>query len=52
MKYEEARSYLELGRHLEKGNAERNSALEKASTLFAECGLENWVAVVKSELSS
>ena len=52
MKYEEARSYLELGRHLEKGNAERNSALEKASTLFAECGLENWVAIVQAEQSS
>lgn len=52
MKYEEARALLELGRHLEKGNSERTPALEKASGLFAECGLENWVAVVKSELSS
>jgi len=49
MKYEEARSHLEFGRHLEKSNAERAAALEKASALFAECGLENWVAVVRSE---
>lgn len=52
MKYEEARAYLELGRHLEKNNTERAIALEKTSALFAECGLENWVAVVKSEQSS
>lgn len=52
MKYEEARALLELGSHLEKGNAERIPTLEKASELFEECGLENWVAVVKSELSS
>jgi uncharacterized protein HemY len=49
MKYEEARAYLELGRYLEKGNAERETAFEKASALFAECGLENWVALVKAE---
>ena len=49
MKYEEARSYLELGRYLEKGNVERAAALEKASVLFAECGLDNWVAVAKTE---
>jgi hypothetical protein len=49
MKYEEARSHLELARHLEKSNAERAVALEKASTLFTECGLDNWVAVVKAE---
>ena len=52
MKYEEARSYLELGRHLEKSSPERVMAFEKASELFTECGLENWVAVVKSEQSS
>jgi tetratricopeptide (TPR) repeat protein len=52
MKYEEARSYLELGRHLDKNNAERAATFEKASALFAECGLENWVAVVKSEQSN
>ncbi len=49
MKYEEARSHLELGRHLEKGNAERAATLEKASDLFTECGLENWVNIVESE---
>ena len=52
MKYEEARSYLELGRHLEKGNSEGVTAFEKASVLFTECGLGNWTAVVKSEQSS
>ncbi len=52
MKYEEARSNLELGRHLEKGNAERTTALQKAGELFAECGLENWVTVVQAEQSS
>jgi hypothetical protein len=49
MKYEEARAWLELGRHLEKSNTERAAAFEKASVLFAECGLDNWVTVVKSE---
>jgi len=52
MKYEEARSYLELARRLEKGNVERITALEKAGVLFAECGLENWVGIVQSEQSS
>jgi hypothetical protein len=49
MKYEEARARLELGRHLEKGSAERTTSLEKAAELFVECGLENWVSVVKAE---
>ncbi len=52
MKYEEARAYLELGKHLPKDNTERGTALEKAGALFSECGLENWVAVVKSEQSN
>jgi len=49
MKYEEARAYLELGKHLPKGNTERGAALESASVLFTECDLENWVSVVKTE---
>ena len=47
MKYEEARAYFELGRHLPKSNAERTTALEKAGALFLECGLDNWVAKVQ-----
>jgi len=49
MKYEEARAHLALGRHLEKGNVERTASLEKAAELFSECGLENWVSVVRAE---
>jgi len=52
MKYEEARAYLELGRHLKKENTERATAFEKAGELFDECGLENWVAVVRTKQSS
>ena len=51
MKYEEARAYLELGRHLEKGSAERVTALEKAGELFSECGLENWASIAEFERS-
>jgi hypothetical protein len=49
MKYEEARADFELGRHLPKENSERAMSLEKASILFEECGLENWVSIVKEE---
>lgn len=49
MKYEEARACFELARHLEKGSDGRATALERASELFAECGLENWVVTVNSE---
>jgi len=52
MKFEEARAYLELGRHLPKGNAKRVAALENASRLFTELELENWVAVINSERSN
>jgi tetratricopeptide (TPR) repeat protein len=52
MKYEEARAYLELGQHLKKNNAERGTALETAATLFTECGLDNWVSIIRSEQSS
>lgn len=52
MKYEEARAWLELGRHLNKDDAERSAALERAAELFAECGLENWVSVVRTEGSA
>jgi class 3 adenylate cyclase/tetratricopeptide (TPR) repeat protein len=51
MKYEEARSSLELGRHLEKGNPERTASLEKAEALFTECGLENWASIARAEKS-
>jgi hypothetical protein len=49
MKYEEGRAYLELGRYLPKGSPERATSLEQASDLFADCGLENWVSIVRAE---
>ncbi len=49
MKFEEARAYVELGRHLPKGNAERESSLENASRLFRELELENWISAVEAE---
>ena len=52
MKFEAARSWLELGRHSPAGNPERASAFENARQLFSELDLENWVATVNSELSS
>jgi class 3 adenylate cyclase/tetratricopeptide (TPR) repeat protein len=52
MKYEEGRSYLELARHLPKESPERAAAFEKASGLFDECGLENWAAIVRDEISN
>jgi len=52
MKYEEARAYLELARHLPAENPERNAAFGKAAALFEECGLENWVGIVNHENSN
>ncbi len=52
MKYEEARAYLELARHLPEENPERAVAFGKASELFEECGLENWVVIVRDETSN
>jgi tetratricopeptide (TPR) repeat protein len=52
MKYEEARAHFELGRHLPKEHPERAASFEKASALFAECGLENWVTIVRQEQQS
>ena len=52
MKFEEARAYLELGRHLPKENPERANTLEKARQLFVEVGLDNWVSVVDSGQSN
>ncbi len=49
MKYEEARSSLELGRHWTPDNAERAAVLENACRLFGECGLENWAAIATVE---
>jgi eukaryotic-like serine/threonine-protein kinase len=49
MKFEEARAYLELGRHLPKENPERDTAFENARRLFSELELENWVSAVDSE---
>ena len=49
MKYEEARAHFELGRRLPRENPERTLSLEKAGSLFAECGLENWVSIVRQE---
>jgi class 3 adenylate cyclase/tetratricopeptide (TPR) repeat protein len=50
MKYEEARAWLETGRHLDHGSPERTPALKRAAELFTECGLDNWVSVVEIEL--
>lgn len=50
MKYEEARAWLETGRHLDRANPRRVPALKDAAELFAECGLDNWVSVVEMEL--
>jgi tetratricopeptide (TPR) repeat protein len=50
MKYEEARAWLDLGRHLERGSAERTPAMKWAAELFAECGLDNWVSAVETGL--
>jgi hypothetical protein len=52
MKYEEARAYFELGKQLPKENPERAVSLEKAGALFEECGLENWVSIVREEQKS
>lgn len=52
MKFEEARAYLELGRHLPKENSERNIAFENAHRLFSELELENWVSVMHAEQSN
>jgi hypothetical protein len=49
MKYEGARAYFELGKHLLNENSERIFSLEKACALFEECGLENWVSSVRAE---
>jgi tetratricopeptide (TPR) repeat protein len=52
MRFEEARAWLELGRHLPNEHPERDTALEHARRLFSELELENWVSTVDSETSN
>ena len=49
MKYEEARAHFELGKRLPNEHPDRSESLAKASALFEECGLENWVSMVRQE---
>lgn len=52
MKFEEARAWLELGRHLPRANPERATSFENARQLFSELELDNWVSTVDSEQSN